>query len=110
MLKKFTFLVFFLFSAALAADCVIDSKMTLIDCYQLCRVLYNGSRNYFNKTTGLCDVVRQCSDSEQYDYLSNSCAVIDQDTSDFPSFNNTAAGGSASTPGKVSLVNFSVTF
>jgi hypothetical protein len=86
-MKNFYFIV--ILGICFASDCEIGTKVTVMDCYQKCRSLYNGNRNYYNETSGVCDVVAECSQTEQYSYLTNKCSPIVQDVTDFPKVNKT---------------------
>jgi hypothetical protein len=107
MLKTLLFAIMLL-STVLSGDCDIGPKVSLIDCYQKCRILYNGTKNYYNQTSGHCDLVKLCSDNEEYDYLTNTCSMIDQDTRDFPNYygNNT----NTTVENQLVLVNFLLKF
>lgn len=59
----------------------------MLDCYQLCRILYKGLKNFYNKTNGMCSTVKICLFNEKYDYMTNSCNPIAFDSNSFP--NNT---------------------
>ena len=43
------------------------------DCFELCRVKYEGSRSFFNSSDGNCYPVVSCADGEVYVYGDNSC-------------------------------------
>ena len=101
-MSKFYFLI--LLGVCIASDCEVKSNFTVMDCYHKCRLLYNGNRNYFNETTWMCDVVTQCSESQQYNYLTNRCSGIVQDVSDFPKVNNTNKTSDDS--GKLDIVKY----
>jgi hypothetical protein len=109
MLKKIS-LVLFVISSGLQLDCEVVANTTLINCYQKCRMLYNGSKNFYNQTSGLCEIVKQCSDIQQYDYLTNTCSPFVQDFTGFPSATSngtTSASLQLGDSDKLILVNFS---
>ena len=70
---------FFLFSlligTVLSSDCSTDTY-TIDECFTRCRQLYSGSRNYYNRTTMLCESVTQCSSNEEYDNTTNTCSEV----------------------------------
>lgn len=100
--------LFFLFPCSpitlnkrILVDC--DTKTnSLLACYQNCRITYNGTKNYFNQTTGMCEVVSKCDNLSTYDYLTNTCSPIKVDLDNFPAVNNTQT--STNTTGKITLV------
>jgi hypothetical protein len=51
---------------------------------------YNGQKNYFNQTSGFCNVVTSCTDNQTYDYLTNTCSQITVDPNSFPKNNQTS--------------------
>lgn len=60
--------LFCLFISTLAGDCSGGQ-----DCFQYCRVTYNGKKNFYNETDGNCYSVVNCPGGQFYEYQSNSC-------------------------------------
>lgn len=54
-------------------------------------MIYGGLKNYFNRTTGVCQSIVICGSNENYNYLTNSCTSL---TPDFTSYPNTTSNTS----------------
>ena len=60
------------------------------NCFEVCRVKYQGFRSFFNRTDGNCYPVVKCAQDEVYDYEENCCWGY----TDPPSGNGTKANSS----------------
>ena len=72
----------------------------MTECFQTCRTLYKGLKNFFNQTSGFCEPVAECAYYEQYDYLNNKCVQYQHDLN-FP----TSGGSNVTSSGNSANVN-----
>ena len=81
------------------------------ECYQKCRISYNGESNFFNRTDGICYKTIKCNANEEYDIYTNTCRVPLKDyINNLPAFNpenfSFNISSSENLEGKIILVKF----